>query len=162
MFCLPTNIIQIAMFDTDVGSDPFILWNKKWEKCVKGIYLVRMISKIHRIIWYNLYNQPSLSNQGEHFCKMKYLLFYYFHTEIIAMSSIVIGSLNCKGLIADSVKICDIFTKYKDWYEVTVLVDIHGIVEHEKKWLHEWGYIAKFSSFSSNSMGGGGGGVEFS
>ena len=154
MFCLPTNIVQIAMLDTDVGADPFIWSNKKWGKCVKGVYFVRMMSKIHRIIWYNLCNQPSLSNQGEHFCKMKYLLFYYCHIEIIAMSSIVIGSLNCRGFIADSVKRCDIFTKYKDLYEVTVLVNIHGIVENEQKWMHEWGYIGKCSSFSSNSMVG--------
>jgi hypothetical protein len=64
---------------------------------------------------------------------MKYLLFYYCHIEIIAMSSIVIGSLNCRGFIADSVKRCDIFTKYKDLYEVTVLVNTHGIIENEKK-----------------------------
>jgi hypothetical protein len=31
-------------------------------------------------------------------------------------------------------------------------VDTHGIVENGKKWLHEWGYIANISSFSSNSM----------
>jgi hypothetical protein len=46
---------------------------------------------------------------------------------------IVIGSLNCRGFIADSVKRCDIFTKYKDLYEVTVLVNTHGIIENEKK-----------------------------
>ena len=50
MFCLPTNIIQIAMMDTNVGADPFILSNTKWEKCVKGVYFVRRMSKIHRII----------------------------------------------------------------------------------------------------------------
>ena len=66
------------------------------------------------------------------------------------MSSIVIGSVNCRGL-ADSVKRCDIFTKCNDLYDVTILVDTQGIVENEKKWLHEWGYVAKFSSFSSNS-----------
>jgi len=38
------------------------------------------------------------------------------------MPSIVIGSVNCRGL-ADSVKGCDIFTKCKDLYDVTVLVN---------------------------------------
>ena len=64
-----------------IGAYPFILSNNKWEKCVKDVYFVTMISKIHRIIWYNLYGQPSLSNQVEHVCKMKYLLFYYCHTK---------------------------------------------------------------------------------
>jgi len=60
------------------------------------------------------------------------------------MSSIVMGSVNCRRL-ADSVKRCDIFTK--DLYDVTILVDTHGIVENEKKWLHEWGCIGNFPVF---------------
>ena len=62
------------------------------------------------------------------------------------------GSVNCRRL-ADSVKRCDIFTK--DLYNVTILVDTHGIVENEKKWLHEWGCIGNFPVFSSNSRVGG-------
>jgi hypothetical protein len=62
------------------------------------------------------------------------------------MSSIVMGSVNCRRL-ADRGKRCDIFTKCKDLYHVTVLVDTHGIFENEKKWLHEWGCIANFPVF---------------
>lgn len=65
------------------GTDPFILSNKKCEKCVKGVYFVTMIIEIHvhEVLWYNLSGQPSLSIQIEHVCKMKYLLFYYCHTK---------------------------------------------------------------------------------
>ena len=50
----------------------FIVSNKKWGKCVKGVYFVTMINEIHIIIWYNIDSQPLLSNQVEHVCKMKY------------------------------------------------------------------------------------------
>ena len=60
------------------------------------------------------------------------------------------GSVNCRRL-ADSVKRCDIFTK--DLYNVTILVDTHGIVENEKKWLHEWGCIANFPACGGGHLG---------
>ena len=77
-FAYPQTLFKLPCW---IGVDLFILSNKKWEKCVKGVYFVTMISKIHRIILYNLDSQPSLSIQVEPVCKMKYLLFYYCHTK---------------------------------------------------------------------------------
>ncbi|CAG2199310.1 E3.1.11.2 [Mytilus edulis] len=68
------------------------------------------------------------------------------------MSTITIGSVNCRGL-SETVKRIDIFTKYKDLYDITILVDTHSTSEKEKQWLHEWGYVGKFSSYSSKSRG---------
>ncbi|CAG2214176.1 E3.1.11.2 [Mytilus edulis] len=68
------------------------------------------------------------------------------------MSTITIGSVNCRGL-SETVKRIDIFTKYKDLYDIIILVDTHSTSEKEKQWLHEWGYVGKFSSFSSKSRG---------
>ncbi|CAG2214956.1 unnamed protein product [Mytilus edulis] len=68
------------------------------------------------------------------------------------MSTITIGSVNCRGL-SETVKRIDIFTKYKDLYDITILVDTHSTSVKEKQWLHEWGYVGKFSSYSSKSRG---------
>ncbi|CAG2194572.1 unnamed protein product [Mytilus edulis] len=68
------------------------------------------------------------------------------------MSTITIGSVNCRGL-SETVKRIDKFTKYKDLYDIIILVDTHSTSEKEKQWLHEWGYVGKFSSFSSKSRG---------
>ena len=62
------------------------------------------------------------------------------------MSTITIGSVNCRGL-SETVKRIDIFTKYKDLYDIIILVDTHSTSEKEKQWLHEWGYVGKFSFF---------------
>ncbi len=68
------------------------------------------------------------------------------------MASLTIGSINCRGL-SDNVKRCDMFDKFKNQYDISILVDTHCTNEKEKKWIHEWGYEGKFSSFTSTSRG---------
>ena len=68
------------------------------------------------------------------------------------MASIVVGSVNCRGL-ANKVKRLDIFSICKKRYDIAVLVDTHCCLENENKWLQEWGYTGKFSSYSNRSRG---------
>jgi hypothetical protein len=68
------------------------------------------------------------------------------------MSSVIIGSVNCRGL-AEKIKRGDIFPICKERYYITVLADTHCCLENESHWLGEWGYIGKFSSYSSRSRG---------
>ena len=39
----------------------------------------------------------------------------------------------------------------KERCDITVLTDTHCCLENESQWLEEWGYIGKFSSYSSRS-----------
>ena len=41
----------------------------------------------------------------------------------------------------------------KERYDITVLTDTHCCLENESQWLGEWGYIGKFSSYSSRNRG---------
>ena len=66
------------------------------------------------------------------------------------MSSVIIGSVNCRGL-AEKIKRVDIFCICKELYDITVLTDTHCCLENESHWLVEWGYIGKFSCYSSRS-----------
>ena len=68
------------------------------------------------------------------------------------MSSVIIGSVNCRRL-AEKIKRGDICSICKECYDipVTVLTDTHCCLENESHWLREWGYIGKFSSYSSRS-----------
>ena len=66
------------------------------------------------------------------------------------MSSVIIGSVNCRGL-AEKIKRVDIFCICKELYDITVLTDTHCCLENESHWLGEWGYIGKFSCYSSRS-----------
>ena len=68
------------------------------------------------------------------------------------MSSVILGSVNCRGL-AEKIKRGVIFSICKERYDITVLTDIHCCLENESYWLGEWGYIGKFSSYSSRSRG---------
>ena len=68
------------------------------------------------------------------------------------MSSITIGSLNCRGL-SDDIKRRDFFHRYRKLYDILILIDTHCTKEKENQWNHEWGYKAHFSSHSSHSRG---------
>ena len=68
------------------------------------------------------------------------------------MSSVIIGYVNCRGL-AEKIKGGDIFSICKERYDITVLTDAHCCLENESQWLCDWGYIGKFSSYSSRSRG---------
>ena len=54
---------------------------------------------------------------------------------------------------SDKIKSRDIFSKYRDCYDVIILIDTHCKKELEPFWRAEWGYEAKFSSHSTNSRG---------
>ena len=64
----------------------------------------------------------------------------------------VVGSLNCRGL-AKKVNRVDIFTLYKDRYDISVLIDTHSCTEYENLWSNEWDYVCNFSSHSNRSRG---------
>ena len=68
------------------------------------------------------------------------------------MTSVTIGSLNCRGLV-DEKKRRDFFVRCRDKYDITFLTDTHCSKEKECQWQHEWGYKVHFSSHSSNSRG---------
>ena len=68
------------------------------------------------------------------------------------MSSVIIGSVNCREL-AEKIKRGDILSICKERYDITVLTDTHWCLENESQWLGEWGYIGKFSCYSSRSRG---------
>jgi hypothetical protein len=51
------------------------------------------------------------------------------------------------------IKRVDIFCICKELYDITVLTDTHCCLENESQWLGEWGYIGKFSCYSSRSRG---------
>ena len=68
------------------------------------------------------------------------------------MSSVKIGSLNCRGL-ADEVKRKDFFLRCKNKYDISVLIDTHCKKEKENQWRQEWGYTCYFSSHTGNSRG---------
>ena len=68
------------------------------------------------------------------------------------MTSIKIGSLNCRGL-AEEVKRRDIFLRCKKRYDISILIDTHCKKEKENKWREEWGYKGFFSSHTGNSRG---------
>ena len=68
------------------------------------------------------------------------------------MTSLKIGSLNCRGL-SEEVKRRDFFSRYRKRYDIIILTDTHCTKEKEKQWAHEWGYKAFFSSGSSRSRG---------
>ena len=65
-------------------------------------------------------------------------------------SSVIIGSVNCRGL-AEKIKRGDIFSICKERYDITVLTDTHCCLENESHCRGECGYIGKFSSYSSRS-----------
>ena len=69
------------------------------------------------------------------------------------MCSLTLGSVNCRGLSSDQVRRRDIFSKCRDNYDITFLIDTHSSPELEKYWRNEWGYEARCSSFSTNSRG---------
>ena len=60
------------------------------------------------------------------------------------MSNIKFGSLNCRGLFSDKIKRTDIFSKCKEDYDVTFLVDTHSTNDIENEWRCEWGSEAFF------------------
>jgi hypothetical protein len=41
----------------------------------------------------------------------------------------------------------------KERCDITDLTDTHCCLENESQWFGEWGYIGKFSSYSSRSRG---------
>ena len=55
--------------------------------------------------------------------------------------------------MADKLKRYDIFTKCKEKYDISVLIDIHCTSQLEKKWINEWGYVGRIAPFSSTSRG---------
>lgn len=68
------------------------------------------------------------------------------------MGSIIIGSLNCRGL-SDRLKRKDFFLKCQEKYDISILVDTHCKKENENQWKQEWGYKGYFSSHTGNSRG---------
>jgi exonuclease III len=69
------------------------------------------------------------------------------------MSSITIGSTNCRGIFSDKIKTRDIFQRCRSQYDIGVLTDTHSTTNVENQWHIEWGYDAYFSSDASNSRG---------
>ena len=69
------------------------------------------------------------------------------------MSNLKFGSLNCRGLFSDKIKRTDIFSKCKNDYDITFLLDTHSTSAVENQWRCEWGSEAIFNSSSSYSRG---------
>lgn len=69
------------------------------------------------------------------------------------MSELKIGSLNCRGLFSDEIKRRDIFSRCREKYDISILVDVHSTKEVEHIWQSEWGFKAVFSLGTSTSRG---------
>jgi exonuclease III len=69
------------------------------------------------------------------------------------MSSITIGSTNCRGIFSDKIKRRDIFQRCRGQYDISVLIDTHSTKNVENQWHTKWGYDPYFSSYASNSRG---------
>lgn len=69
------------------------------------------------------------------------------------MAEIKIISVNCQGL-NDHKKRKDIFQYYRQQHcSILCLIDTHFTMEMEQEIRNEWGYEARFNSFTSNSRG---------
>ena len=74
------------------------------------------------------------------------LLFLYLAFMEYQMSELKIGSLNCRGLFSDQIKRRDIFSRCREKYDISILVDVHSTKEVEHIWQSEWGlkqYLAR-------------------